>query len=73
MKIDLKKLWAAMPRDVQMKISCYDLQRITDNYNDEAGPTSESQRAADEIDDEAPIRHAENAEVRHGAKDADLD
>jgi len=31
--IDLKKLWEAMPRDVQRKISCHDLKRITDNYN----------------------------------------
>jgi len=31
--IDLKKLWEAMPRDVQRKISCHDLKRIVDNYN----------------------------------------
>jgi len=33
--IDLKKLWEAMPRDVQRKISCHDLKRIVDNYNTE--------------------------------------
>lgn len=33
MMIDLKKLWEAMPRDVQRKISCHDLKRIVDNYN----------------------------------------
>jgi len=31
--IDIKKLWEAMPRDVQRKISCHDLKRIVDNYN----------------------------------------
>ena len=31
--IDLKKLWEAMPRDVQSKISCHDLKRIVNNYN----------------------------------------
>lgn len=31
--IDLKNLWEAMPLDVQRKISCHDLKRITDNYN----------------------------------------
>jgi hypothetical protein len=31
--IDLEKLWNAMPRDVQRKISCHDLKRIVDNYN----------------------------------------
>lgn len=35
--IDLKKLWEAMPPDVQRKISCHDLKRIVDNYN---GPES---------------------------------
>lgn len=38
--IDLKKLWEAMPRDVQRKISCHDLKRIADNYN---GPCSAEQ------------------------------
>lgn len=38
--IDLKKLWEAMPRDVQRKISCHDLKRIVDNYN---GPCSADQ------------------------------
>lgn len=31
--IDLEKLWKAMPRDVQWKISCHDLKRTVDNYN----------------------------------------
>lgn len=31
--IDIKKLWEAMPRDVQRKISCHDLKRTVDAYN----------------------------------------
>jgi hypothetical protein len=31
--ITIEKLWNAMPRDVQRKISCHDLKRIMDNLN----------------------------------------
>lgn len=33
MMLDLTKLWNAMPRDVQRKISCHDLKRTVDFYN----------------------------------------
>jgi len=37
--IELKKLWNAMPRDVQRKTSLHDLKRIVDAYNS-ASPES---------------------------------
>ena len=38
MKLDLTKLWEAMPPDVQRKISLHDLKRTVDAYNGELLP-----------------------------------
>ncbi|MFT3989969.1 MAG: hypothetical protein QM680_01030 [Luteolibacter sp.] len=34
-RVTIESLWLAMPRDVQRKISCYDLKRTVDNFNAE--------------------------------------
>lgn len=34
-RVTIESLWKAMPRDVQQKISCHDLKRIVDRFNDQ--------------------------------------
>ena len=44
--IDLKRLYEAMPADLQRKVSCHDLKRTVDNYNGGTTPLREAARYA---------------------------
>ena len=60
--IYLTKLWNAMPRDVQRKISCYDLKRIVDAYNAES-PESERYTVVSDLPEYSVYDHVKKRDL----------